>query len=478
MPDQESARNTLYRQLPGVDELLREAPDWVAEEGRRRVVDALRRALDAARASIAAGRPAPTRAELLAAARAHLASSGVNRQAPVVINATGVILHTNLGRALLSPAARQAMADVAASYSALEFDLDSGARGRRGEPVERLVCELTGAEAALIVNNCAGATLLMLSAIARGAAVVISRGQLVEIGGGFRIPDILRQSGAELLEVGTTNRTRLSDYEQAILDRQRSATDARPPVGAMLRVHSSNFRMIGFTEEVSVADLVSLAQRMAAQSKIPAPIPVLDDIGSGALMDMSRFGLTREPMPQDSVRAGAAVVTFSGDKLLGGPQAGVMAGRRAFIEQCRRHPLARAMRADKFTLAALNATLLHYARGEAVREVPVLRTIAASPAEIEARAQRVMAELAGWFEARGICAALLAGHSTVGGGSLPGETLPTWLIALTADDAEHLAARLRRASPPVIARIQDGRVLLDLRTVQDDSALIAALGAE
>ncbi len=478
MSGQESARNAQYRELPSVDALLRDVSDWVAEAGRSRVVDALRHALDAARASIAAGLPAPARADLLAAARAWLDSWRAEYALPAVINATGVILHTNLGRALLSPAARQAMADVAAGYSALEFDLDSGARGRRGARVERLVCELTGAEDALVVNNCASATLLMLSAIARNKAVVISRGQLVEIGGGFRIPDILRQSGAELLEVGTTNRTRLSDYEQAILDRQRSSNADQAPVGAMLRVHASNFKMIGFTEEVSVGEMVALARALAGFAKgasEQAPIPVLDDIGSGALIDTSRFGLSQEPMPQESVRAGAAVVTFSGDKLLGGPQAGVMAGQHIFIDQCRRHPLARAVRADKFTLAALQATLLHYARGEAMREVPVLRMLAMPADDIKARAQQVIAELAGWCQAHGLRPALIAGHSTVGGGSLPGDTLPTWLIALAGGDPEHLAARLRRAPMPVIVRIQDDRVLLDLRTVQDDAALVAAL---
>ena len=483
MSHDESTRNALYRQLPSVDDLLQDAPDWVAAEGRQQVVSALRLALDEARASIRAGGPIPARPDLIASARAHLDSSVVRRPSSVVINATGVILHTNLGRAVLSRAAQQAMADVAADYTALEFDLGSGERGRRGEGVERLLRDLTGAEAALIVNNCASATLLMLSAIAQDTAVVISRGQLVEIGGGFRIPDILRQSGAELLEVGTTNRTRLSDYEQAIVRSQKSevrsqSVAASRPVGAILRVHSSNFKMIGFTEDVSVAELVALAGRMAQSpdgSMAQFPIPVLDDVGSGALVDMSQFGLSREPMPQDSVRAGAAVVTFSGDKLLGGPQAGLMVGQREFIERCRRHPLARAVRADKFTLAALGATLLHYARGEAVREVPVLRMIALTAGEIKARAEKVLPSLRDWFETQGIRAELVDGQSAVGGGSLPGETLPAKLIALTCDNPDELAARLRHATTPIIARIQDQRVLLDLRTVLDDSALVAAV---
>ncbi|MCS7059986.1 MAG: L-seryl-tRNA(Sec) selenium transferase [Anaerolineae bacterium] len=473
--------NELLRRLPSVDELLRhamrDAGDWVTLEGHRRVVTALRHALQEARAMIRAGAGLPDDTELLATARAYLESHARAQLLPV-INATGVIVHTNLGRAVLSRAAIQAMDEVAAGYSMLEFDLEQGTRGRRGEAVEQLVCELTGAEAALVVNNCAGATLLMLSAIAHGTAVVISRGQLVEIGGGFRIPDILRQSGAQLLEVGTTNRTRLADYEQAILERRRSAGGDRLPVGAVLRVHASNFKMVGFTEQVEVGELVTLTRKLSEQAgegMSNALIPVLDDVGSGALIDMSQFGLSREPMPQDSVRAGAAIVTFSGDKLLGGPQAGILAGRRASIEKCRRHPLARALRADKLTLAGLGATLLHYARGEAVREVPVLRMIALPAAEIATRARRVMADLAGVLDAHGVRAELIAGQSTVGGGSLPGETLPTWLIALSGNAPDALAKRLRRAPTPVIARIQNERVMLDLRTVQDDQALTRAI---
>ena len=493
----------LYRQLPSVSELLDQAPDLVAAEGRQRTVEALRDALEEARGAIRAGKPAPVQADIIAAARVRLRSSSA-LWLESLINATGVIIHTNLGRALLSRAAQAAMQAVAAGYSPLEYDLDTGRRGARGGEVERLACHLTGAEAALVVNNCAAATVLMLSAIARGTGVVISRGQLVEIGGGFRIPDILRQSGAALIEVGTTNRTRLSDYEQAIGSRRQTTDDRRQttddrqqttddrqqtvppgtqhsalntPVGAILRVHSSNFRMIGFTQEVSVAELVELARTLAESpiSKSQFPIPVLDDIGSGALVDMAQFGLSHEPMPQESVRAGAAVVCFSGDKLLGGPQAGVMVGQAAYIERCRKHPLARAFRADKFTLAALGATLLHYARGEQVREVPVLRMIATPLAEIGRRAEQVAAALGDWAASRGIGLELIEGFSTVGGGSLPGETLPTRLIALACDRPDELAARLRSAPAPVVARIQDRRVVLDLRTVQDDDALVASV---
>jgi L-seryl-tRNA(Ser) seleniumtransferase len=390
-----------------------------------------------------------------------LQSSIVNRQSSI-INATGVIIHTNLGRATLSVAAQEAMLAAARDYTPLEFDMHTGERGRRGEAVEKLLCDLTGAEAAVVVNNCAAATVLMLAATSAGKGVVVSRGQLVEIGGGFRVPEIMAQSGAKLIEVGTTNRTKPADYKRAI--------EPHPEViGALLRVHSSNFKMIGFTEEVGVDELVGIAQQF--------PIPVLDDLGSGALIDTSQFGLSREPMPQDSVKAGASIVAFSGDKLLGGPQAGIMVGQREWIEKCRRHPLARAFRADKFTLAALGATLMHYARGEAQRDVPVIRMMAMRKDEIAQRAEKVILALGVWFLAHQLRAELIDGESTVGGGSLPGETLPTTLIALSSDGETRsiasLQTQLRAAG--VIARIKDDRVLLDLRTVLDDPLLVARL---
>ncbi|BCX05649.1 MAG: L-seryl-tRNA(Sec) selenium transferase [Candidatus Roseilinea sp.] len=454
--------NDRLRQLPSVNELLAQANGLVEAEGHLRVVHALREALDRARQAIRNGAPLPSRDELIETARALLQASTYDRP-PTVVNATGVILHTNLGRAPLSQAAREAMLAVGRDYSPLEFDMVTGERGQRGEGAERLLRQLTGAEAALVVNNCAAATVLMLAAVAAGKGVVISRGQLLEIGGGFRIPEIMAQSGAHLIEVGTTNRTRLVDYEQAIHE-----VEGRPPgIGAILRVHSSNFRMIGFVEEVRIEDLVKLGERFS--------VPVLDDLGSGALVDTSQFGLRREPMPQDSLRAGAAIVTFSGDKLLGGPQAGVMLGRREWIERCRRHPLARAFRADKFTLAGLTATLLHYARGEAQREVPVIRMLAMSKAEVTARAEKVRSEIGDWLLANGLRAELVDGESTVGGGSLPGETLPTTLIALTSDvrTPHEILAGLRTRG--VIARISDDRVTLDLRTVLDDAELVQRL---
>jgi L-seryl-tRNA(Ser) seleniumtransferase len=455
------------RRLPSVSELLKQAGDLIAQAGYDLAKQALQEALTQARTDILDGAETPDAASLIRAAHGRLRA--LVDYPHSLINATGVVIHTNLGRAPLSRAAQQAMQAVAAGYSALEFDMHSGQRGRRGQEAERLLCMLTGAEDALIVNNCAAATVLMLAAIAAGRGVVISRGQLVEIGGGFRIPEIMAQSGAQLIEVGTTNRTRVADYAQAL-----RAHAARPGgVAAILRVHPSNFRLRGFTQEVGIAELVQLAREHAETTG--EPLPVLDDIGSGALVDTARFGLRREPMPQESIRAGAAVVAFSGDKLLGGPQAGLLIGQRAWIARCRSHPLARAFRADKFTLAGLTATLLHYARGEAEREVPVLRMLAMSKDDISQRARQVMDRLAAWADARGLRLALRDGHGAVGGGTLPDESLPTTLIAISSAtrSPHHLLAALRQQG--VIARIDDDHVVLDLRTVLDDDALVSAV---
>jgi L-seryl-tRNA(Ser) seleniumtransferase len=455
------------RCLPSVSELLDQAGELVTLAGHDLATQTLREALAQARTDILNGAQPPTTDDLLHASRARLREM-LDYPRPL-INATGVVIHTNLGRAPLSRAAQQAMQVVAAGYSALEFDLRSGQRGRRGQQAERLICMLTGAEDALIVNNCAAATVLMLAAIAAGLGVVISRGQLVEIGGGFRIPEIMAQSGAQLIEVGTTNRTRVADYEQAL-----RAHAAHPPgVAAILRVHPSNFRLRGFTQEVGIAELVQLAHAHTKTTGVP--LPVLDDIGSGALVDTSQFGLRREPMPQESIRAGAGLVAFSGDKLLGGPQAGLLIGQRAWIARCRSHPLARAFRADKFTLAGLTATLWHYARGEAEREVPVVRMLAMSKDEIGRRVQQVMNRLAAWAEAREVCLALRSGHSAVGGGTLPDESLPTTLLAISSvtRSPHQLLATLRAQG--VIARIEDDHVVLDLRTVLDDDALVSAI---
>jgi len=360
-----------------------------------------------------------------------------------VINATGVIIHTNLGRAPLSQAAREAMDAVAAGYSNLEYDLQVGRRGSRYLHAESLLCQLTGAEGALVVNNNAGAVLLMLAALAQGREVIISRGQLVEIGGGFRLPEVMRQSGAHLVEVGTTNRTYLRDYEAAIGE----------GTVAIMRAHRSNFSLTGFVHDPLLEELAALAHQQG--------LLVFDDLGSGALLDTSSFGLAHEPMMQESIGAGADVVCASGDKLLGGPQAGILVGRQDLIEQLKHSPLTRALRVDKTTLAALQATLHPYLTGRAPEEIPVWQMISAPLEELEERAVR----WAGALSKQGIEATVVDAQSAVGGGSLPGQTLPTRALALRSPSADVLAARLRAGAPPVIARIQEGLVLLDPRTM-------------
>jgi len=434
------------RQLPSVDRLLGEetVQELVATCGHRQTVSALRETLDAVRSEVRAGADVPGVALLVARASVRLRERLTPTLHPV-INATGVIIHTNLGRAPLSAAARVAMEAVSRGYSTLEYDLQAGARGHRTVHAERLLCELTGAEAALVVNNNAGAVLLALTGLARGRGVVISRGQLVEIGGGFRVPEVMVQSGARLIEVGTTNRTHLRDYAAAL--------ELHEDVALILRAHHSNFRIVGFTTEPSLSELVALGAEHG--------LPVMDDLGSGALLDTARFGLMHEPMVQESVAAGAAVVCFSGDKLLGGPQAGIIVGQAKYVALLKTHPLARALRADKLCLAGLQATLLHYLKGEAAKHVPVWRMIATSQAEVEGRARRWRRNL----RRAGVLAEVVDGRSTVGGGSLPGETLPTKLVALLVAHPDRLAARLRAADPPVVARIEDGRLVLDPRTV-------------
>ena len=448
------------RQLPSVDRLLGEPAlqDLVPLYGHRLVVAAVRQMLDAAREEVRAGAAVPAQETLAMQAAAHLQSDLAPRLR-TVINGTGVIIHTNLGRAPLSAAARAAVDAAARGYSNLEYDLPAGLRGRRTAHVERLLCELTGAEAALAVNNNAGAVLLALTGLAQGRDVVISRGQLVEIGGGFRVPEVMRQSGARLVEVGTTNRTHPHDYERALAE--------NPDVALVLRAHHSNFRVVGFAAEVELAELVALAEAHG--------VPVMDDLGSGALLDTAAFGLAHEPTVQESVAAGAAVVCFSGDKLLGGPQAGIIAGKATFVDPLKRHPLARALRADKLCLAGLQATLMHYFKDEATERVPVWRMIAAPLAEVERRARRWQRRL----RRAGLQVELADGRSTVGGGSLPGETLPTKLLALPAAEPDRLAAALRAGNPPVVARIEEGRLVLDPRTVapEEEGALLERVQA-
>lgn len=374
------------------------------------------------------------------------AAPGIGR----VINATGVILHTNLGRASLSEQARRAIADEAARYCTLEYDLDSGTRGKRGARVEQLLAELTGAEAALVVNNCAAAALLVLSVLAREGETIVSRGELVEIGGDFRVPDVMAASGTRMIEVGTTNRTRLSDYGRAIGNQTR----------LIMRVHTSNYRIVGFTNTPTLAELAELAHN--------AGLHLYEDAGSGALVDFTAYGLTGEPLISDSIAAGADVVSFSGDKLLGGPQAGLVVGRASVIESLRKHPLYRALRADKLALAALEATLAAYRRGTSFNELPAPRMIALSYDEIKQRAESFLSRLGQKTDDLSI--ELIEGESAIGGGSAPTTHPKTKLIALShlRLSAEGIEEALRHSRPPVIARIAEGKVLLDLRTVAED----------
>jgi L-seryl-tRNA(Ser) seleniumtransferase len=380
-----------------------------------------------------------------------------------VVNATGVVLHTNLGRAPLSAAARERVAREAAGYCTLEYDTETGARGRRGARAEALLAELTGAEDALVVNNCAAAALLVLTALARDGETIVSRGELVEIGGDFRVPDVMAQSGTTMVEVGTTNRTRLSDYERAVTDETR----------LLARVHPSNYRIVGFTRAPALAELARLAHERG--------LLLYEDAGSGALLDLAPHGLSGEPVIRESIAAGADVVTFSGDKLLGAAQAGLVVGRRAVVGRLRRHPLYRALRADKLALAALEATLEAYRRGSALAEVPALRALAATREELEGRARDFAGRLRARAGAETLSVEIVEGNSAVGGGSAPTTHPPTVLLALSHPtlSADALEGRLRRARPPVVARIFDGRVVLDLRTVaaEEEAELLDALAA-
>ncbi len=444
------------RALPSVDALLQEHTlrELAQRYGHALVVDACREALDAARATIRTGGEAPMPALLIDDAIARVERAARPSLRPV-INATGVIIHTNLGRAPLSEDTLAAMRTAAQGYSNLEYDLETGERGSRYVHAETFIQRLTGAPAALVVNNNAAAVMLALATLAHGREVIISRGQLVEIGGGFRVPDVMRQSGALLVEVGTTNRTRIQDYSSAITER----------TAMLLRVHPSNFRIVGFTEQATLEEMVGLGRARG--------LAVVDDLGSGALLDTSAYGLAHEPMPHESLAAGATLVSVSGDKLLGGPQAGIIMGTQEAVEKLKRHPLTRALRVDKVTLAGLQATLLHYIKGEAEKKVPIWMMIATKPKDLEARASK-------WTErlrAARLDTSVVDAESTVGGGSLPGETLPTRAVAIAVPSPDEFATRLRENNPPIIARIEEDRVVLDPRTVlpKEDDTLLAGI---
>ena len=462
----DTTKATAYRQIPSLDALLADpavAP-LVDRFGREAVTGAARAALDDVRAEIAAARtdPAPdlSTPALAGRLRARLEKTFAPSLAPAV-NATGVIMHSGLGRAVLSSAACDALAAVASGYSTLALDPETGKRVPRDRHVEALLRELTGAEAATVANNNAAATVLILNTLARGKEVIVSRGQLVEIGGSFRMPDIMATSGAVLREVGTTNKTHLADYERAIGD----------ATGAILRVHHSNYRIVGFAEEPSIEELAALGRARG--------VPVIDDLGSGALVDIARFGLAAEPLVPASIRAGADVVCFSGDKLIGGPQSGLIAGKAEWIQRIRKNPLARAFRCGKLTLAALEATLkLFLAPDKLTERHPIYRMLALTPDELGRRALKMAAALRKALPAS-VAVDVMDGASQVGSGAVPVETLPSKVVAVRSPALapEELARRLRFATPPVFARIHKEAVLFDLRTIQpgEDEKVVRAV---
>lgn len=440
--------------LPSIERLLQKpaALGLTAAYGHSLTVEALRSVLDEARQRLKTDpeADAPEDDLVLSRAEALLIDWTMPTLRPI-INATGVILHTNLGRAPLSKAALAAMAEVSQGYSNLEFDLGTGKRGTRLSHAEAVLQKLTGAEAAVVVNNNAAAVLLVLSALAARKRVIIARSQLVEIGGGFRVPDVMKQSGAKLVEVGTTNKVRLSDYVEAMGE----------PTSLVMRAHRSNFKIVGFTEEPELKEIVGAAHQ--------AGVIVVDDLGSGALLDTAKYGLAHEPTVGESLSAGVDVVCFSGDKLIGGPQAGVIVGKSELISKIKKHPLARAVRADKSCLAGLTATLLHYLKDEAEREVPIWRMISMPLDQVKARAENWARELG-----RGTVS---SSEATVGGGSLPGESMPDYVLALNVKSPDGFLKMLREMTPPIIARTENDKVLLDPRTVlpEQENVLLDAL---
>ncbi len=460
----------IFRNLPSVNQLL-ENPrlkELVDNVNHRVVVDGVRTFLDDLRVQVSAAAEdvsIPTPQELADRIADWLETEEQPALRPV-INATGVILHTGLGRAPLAPAAANAVSAIAAGYASVEVDLRDGQRGQRIRAVERLLCELTGAEAAAVVNNNAAATMLVLSAIAKNKEVIVSRGQLIEIGGSYRLPDVMECSGAKLKEVGTTNKTHPSDYSNAINEE----------TGALLRVHPSNFEVVGFTKSVSTRELADIAT--------PHNLPVIDDIGSGALIDFSKYGLTDEPVASDSIRDGADIALFSGDKLIGGPQCGIIVGKKKYIQKILSDPLMRAMRVGKMTLAALSATLQLYRNAdEAEQSVPILQMLSTPIENLKLRAEKAAAQLGSSSKLKDIT--IVEDHSMLGGGSLPTQRIPTWCVSFAAAEGSisSLATAMREANPPIFGRVNKDRMLLDMRTVRpsEDIALVdsmLAIGTE
>ncbi|HEV7520165.1 MAG TPA: L-seryl-tRNA(Sec) selenium transferase [Candidatus Angelobacter sp.] len=464
-----ASKSDLYRLLPSVDELLKSSAltELLSREGQPAVTESVRAMLANLRDEINSGTLATQQAVELAvtnlppAVARHL-SSAMEFSLKPVINATGVILHTNLGRAPLAESAIRRIAEVVGGYSNLEFDIAAGERGKRDVHVERLFSRLLNQEGVsgirtVVVNNCAAAVMLALNALAEGGEVIVSRGELVEIGGSFRVPDVMAKSGAVLREVGTTNRTRLADYENAITDKTR----------LLLRVHRSNFAIIGFTEQPALEELAALGRKHN--------IPVMEDLGGGAMIPLRALGVNESGV-MESLRSGADLITYSGDKMLGGPQAGLLSGREDLIKRVRSNPLFRALRVDKLTYAALEATLLEYIR-QNHDAIPFARMMRLSAVDIRARAEALQAQLS---NATQLKTNVISGESLVGGGSAPTSSLPTFLLAVTAQSlsADELAARLRRNDPPIVARVEEGRVLLDLRTVlgtAEEAQIVRAL---
>jgi len=456
--------SNVFRNIPSVNELLDSPPlrQLVERANRNAVVSGVRRFLDNLRNDIqtaAADIKVPHPGELAERIAQWIVTEEMPNLRPV-INATGILLHTGLGRAPLAESALQAIADVARGYASLEVDVPTGERSQRVRDAEAMLKRITGAEAAAVVNNNAGATLLTLAALATGREVIVSRGQLVEIGGSYRLPEVMEASGAKLREVGTTNKTRIDDYRAAI------GSDT----GALMRVHASNYAIVGFSEQASLAELVALGARHH--------LPVIDDIGSGALEDLSCYGVSGEPVVGDSLRAGADVVLFSGDKLLGGPQCGIILGRKELVKQIVQHPLTRALRVDKLTLAALLETLrLHQDREAAERSLPLLSLLSTSVANLQQRAQRLAPQLAACPAIKSAEAVESQGY--LGGGSVPSQSLPGWAVALqpARGSVDDLAQALRTATPAVFGRIHKDRLLLDLRAVfpREDMRIVEAV---
>jgi L-seryl-tRNA(Ser) seleniumtransferase len=446
-------KQNLLSNLPSVDEILKskQGMEWLSTYPRRYVLQAIREAIDLRRKEIIEGLAADFSEEIMTADIGNIIEELSSYSLRPLINATGVVIHTNLGRSILSKKALDNIQRVSENYSNLEYDIKEGKRGKRYTHVKRILREITGVEDALIVNNNAAAVLLCLNTLSKGKEVIVSRGELVEIGGSFRMPEIMAASGAILREVGTTNKTHLYDYEEAINEN----------TSLILKVHKSNFRVIGFSEEVLIEDLVSLGKKHQ--------IPTMLDLGSGCLMDLRTFGIQDEPVVKDIVKSGIDITTFSGDKLLGGPQCGVVVGKREYIEKIQKNPLTRAMRIDKLTLAGIEATLMEYIDEEkAIRNVPTLKMLLQKPEELKGRANKIAKRLK--REIQNAHIKVMSDSSRAGGGALPEVALPTYVVTIKSDEisVNELEERLRKGNPPIIARIKEDSLIIDARTLRDE----------